>query len=370
MKKVSKIFLGLLLIFSFASTLSAAKFSKMGHHPQLIQEGKEKPWCHICGMNLKMFYKTSHAVILKDGTKRQYCSIRCLVVDWPNIKDKVKEVLVVDAKSEKLIPAKKAYYVVGSKVPGTMSKVSKIAFAKLEDAKEFQKKYGGKIVDFDTAFKMAKESLKKDMAMLKKKKQKMMYPKGKMIYQKMCKKDIDKSKFKTIGELKTYIVKSGVCGDVKGKKLQALALYIWEVKGNETKEAKLQIVVPKDAKCPVCGMYVYKYPRWATEIITKDGKKLYFDGCKDMFKFLLNPEKYGYKDLKIKKILVTDYYHQIAIPAKKAYYVIGSDVLGPMGNELIPFKYKKDAKTFLKDHKGKKILKFDEITEEVLKELE
>ncbi len=370
MKKILKVFLASMLMFSFALSLNAAKFSKMCANAQLIQEGKEKPWCHICGMSLKMFYKTSHAVILKDGTKRQYCSIRCLVVDYPKIKDKIKDILVVDAKTNKLIPAKKAYYVVGSKVPGTMSKVSKIAFASKEDAKAFQKKYGGEIVDFDTAFKIAKNSLKKDMAMLKKKKQKMMYPKGKIIYKKMCKEDIDKSKFKTIGELKSYILSSGVCGKVKGKKLQALALYLWEVKGNEAKEAKMTISVPKKAKCPVCGMYIAKFPRWAAKVVLKGKKELYFDGCKDMFKFLQNPSNYGYKDVKIRKILVNDYYHQIAIPAKRAYYVIGSDVLGPMGNELIPFRYKRDAKTFLKDHKGKKILKFNEVSAEVIKELE
>ena len=370
MQKILKVFLALMLMFGFALSLNAAKFSKMSKHPELIQEGKEKPWCHICGMSLKMFYKTSHAVVLKDGSKRQYCSIRCLAVDYPNIKDKIKEILVADAKTDKLIPAKKAYYVVGSKVPGTMSKVSKIAFASKEDAQDFQKKYGGKIVDFTQAFKMAKESLKTDIAMVQKKKQKMMYPKGKIIYKKMCKEDIDKSKFANIGELKTYIVKSGVCKNVKGKKLQALALYIWEVKGNEAKEAKMHIHVPDDAKCPVCGMYVHKYPRWAAKVVLKGKKELYFDGCKDMFKFLQEPSKYGYKDVKVRKILVTDYYHQIAIPAKSAYFVIGSDVLGPMGNELIPFRYKKDAKTFLKDHRGKKILKFNEISAEVIKELE
>jgi nitrous oxide reductase accessory protein NosL len=51
----------------------------------------------------------------------------------------------------------------------------------------------------------------------------------------------------------------------------------------------------------------------------------------------------------------------IAIDGTKAYYVIGSDTYGPMGHELIPFKDLSDAKNFLKDHKGKKILKFQEI---------
>ena len=33
-----------------------------------------------------------------------------------------------------------------------------------------------------------------------------------------------------------------------------------------------------------------------------------------------------------------------------------------MGNELIPFASEEDAKTFAKDHGGKQIVKFDEIT--------
>ena len=70
----------------------------------------------------------------------------------------------------------------------------------------------------------------------------------------------------------------------------------------------------------------------------------------------------------ITKILVTDYYSQKVIDAKEAFFVIGSDLLGPMGNELIPFAQESDAKTFSNDHNGKKIVKFDKIVEkEVLK---
>ncbi len=361
--KVIKILLVLLLGFGF---VMGAKFSKMVKNPILIQEGKEKPWCHICGMSLKMFYKTSHAVVLRDGTKRQYCSIRCLVADYPNIKDKIEKILVADAKTGKLIPVKKAFYVIGSKVPGTMSKVSKIAFLNKGDALKFQKEYGGEIANFDKAFKVAKSNFKKDLRMLMKKKKKMMYPKGKMIYNKLCKKDINPKIFKTIGELKTYIVKSNSCPGVKGKKLQALSLYIWEVKG----KSKRGIQVPKDAKCPVCGMYVYKYPRWAAKMVFKNGRTYYFDGAKDMFKFLLNPKKFGYKKEDIKEILVSDYYQQKAIDARKAFFVLKSDVLGPMGNELIPFEDIKEAKTFLIDHKGKEILNFNQIDKKVIEGLD
>jgi len=353
--KLVNLFLALMVVFSL--NLSAYDFSKMSKNPTLLQSGKEKMWCHICGMSLKMFYKTSHAVKLKNGKTRQYCSIRCLAKDFANIKDNIKEILVVDAKSGKFIDAKKAFYVVGSKVKGTMSKVSKVAFTKKEDAKEFQKEFGGKIVSFKEAFEIAKKSLKADTMMLKKKLKMMVFPKGKMLYKKMCKSDVDGSKFKSIGELKTYLLTSKVCGDVKGKKLQMLALYIKKAKD------KAKITVPKDAKCPVCGMFVAKFPRWVAEIELKDGKKLYFDGAKDMFKYILSQKPDS------SKILVNDYYHQVAIDAKRAFFVVGSDELGPMGKELIPFKSESEAKTFLKEHNGKKVLSFSQINSEVIKGL-
>ncbi len=149
----------IIFVFLFASGLGAANFSKqVSGKPELIQNGPEKTRCHHCGMSLPMFYKTSHAVILKDGEKRQYCSIACLAAEYPEIRGRIKTVLVVDAKTEKLIPVQNAHYVVGSKIRGTMAAVSKIAFGSLDDAKAFQKRYGGEITDFEHAFEMAKHS--------------------------------------------------------------------------------------------------------------------------------------------------------------------------------------------------------------------
>jgi len=48
---------------------------------------------------------------------------------------------------------------VGSKIPGTMSAISKLGFAKKKDAEEFVKQYGGEIKDFDDTFKLSRESL-------------------------------------------------------------------------------------------------------------------------------------------------------------------------------------------------------------------
>ncbi len=376
MKKILSVFWVLFVMLSLS--YASENFSKMATvKPQLIQKGKAKKWCHICGMNLKMFWKTSHAVLLKDGSTRQYCSIRCLAADYPNIKDKIKEIMVVDAKTQKLINAKNAYYVVGSKIPGTMSKVSKFAFADKKDALEFQKKYGGEIMPFDLAFKQAMASLKEDTQMVMKKKKIKMYPMGEKIANKMCDTSkLDLKSYKNIGDLKADIVNKKICKKpLNEKQLQVLALYLFEVKrkGDSLNKAD-RIVVNKSEKCPVCGMFVYKYPRWAAQIFYKDGNEehLSFDGVKDMMKFYLNPSKWGdYKGIKekITKMKVTDYYTQKAIDAKKAYYVIGSDVLGPMGKELIPFSTKEEAEKFIKDHKGKIVL-FKDIDEKLLKSLD
>jgi nitrous oxide reductase accessory protein NosL len=69
-------------------------------------------------------------------------------------------------------------------------------------------------------------------------------------------------------------------------------------------------------------------------------------------------------------IQVKDYYGLKHVDARSAHYVLGSDVLGPMGKELVPFAGEASAREFLKDHHGKKLLLFQDITPIVLKELE
>lgn len=125
-------------------------------------------------------------------------------------------------------------------------------------------------------------------------------------------------------------------------------------------------------KCPVCGMFVHKYPEWIAQIIFKDGGAVFFDGVKDMVKYYLNIKKYDPKReiSDIAAIYVKDYYSLNDVEAKKAFYVLGSDVYGPMGKELIPFENEAKAKEFMKDHRGKMVLTFKDINAEVLRLLE
>jgi nitrous oxide reductase accessory protein NosL len=131
------------------------------------------------------------------------------------------------------------------------------------------------------------------------------------------------------------------------------------------------VKTPKPAltdTCPVCGMFVSKYPAWLATVVYKDGHAHHFDGAKDMFKYLLDMPKWapGHRAEDIKIIGVTEYYTMEMIDAKDAYYVIGSEVYGPMGHELIPLVSEEDAKEYMQDHKGVKIMRFDEVKYKLL----
>jgi nitrous oxide reductase accessory protein NosL len=125
-------------------------------------------------------------------------------------------------------------------------------------------------------------------------------------------------------------------------------------------------------KCPVCGMFVSKYPDWVTTVTFKDSTTLFFDGVKDFFTYYHNKQKYSpaRSQVSISAIIVTDYYSLKPIDAGQAYFVVGSDVYGPMGKELVPFGKANDAQAFLRDHKGKKVLRFNDVTPAILKSME
>ncbi|NWJ39780.1 MAG: nitrous oxide reductase accessory protein NosL [Geothrix sp.] len=129
--------------------------------------------------------------------------------------------------------------------------------------------------------------------------------------------------------------------------------------------------VPK-GNCAVCGMYVANFPDWAAVISFKDGAQAWFDGPKDLFTYLLDLKRYAAKrnvgDITL--ILVKDYYGLKHVDGRQAFFVIGSDVMGPMGRELVPFGTESAARDFLRDHHGVRVLTFREVTPDTLKSLE
>lgn len=129
-------------------------------------------------------------------------------------------------------------------------------------------------------------------------------------------------------------------------------------------------LVPKGS-CAVCGMHVPNFPDWAAVVTFKDGGQAWFDGPKDLFTFLFDLKRYAPRRRAedISAIQVKDYYTLKHIDARSARFVVGSDVMGPMGHELVPFAGEAQARDFQKDHRGRKLLAFSDISAKTLDEL-
>lgn len=343
--------LGFVFILILVSFLNANIFQSVEENEGiLVSNEKGKEYCSNCGNPLLKYYKTNHV-----HKNHQYCSLHCLYASFGNkIPDNVQ---VVDTKTLKFIDAKKAYYVLSSKVEGTMTDNSKYAFESEEDAKEFIEKNGGDIVDFEIAYAIAMGDYEKDSIAIRKKKEKKIYKMGKKLFETKCKK-VDLSGYHFINVLKDSLKEN--CNTDKEKELQLIATYLWDIeKLDKSMKEIVSIAVPEDARCPICGMFVKDHPKWACVIEDKN-KSIYFDGVKDMMKYIISSNK------DFEKIYVTDYFTTKKVDARRAFYVIGSDVYGPMGKDLIAFESDEAAYNFKNDHFGKKVMLFSQLTDEVL----
>lgn len=121
-------------------------------------------------------------------------------------------------------------------------------------------------------------------------------------------------------------------------------------------------------RCAVCGMFVAPFAQWTAAAVFGDGTVRYFDGPKDLFRYRVNPGRYdpGRSAENVTAWYVTEYYSAQLVRAEELFYVLGSDVLGPMGHELVPVAGEDRAEAFRRDHGGRGIYRFSEITAEVL----
>jgi nitrous oxide reductase accessory protein NosL len=222
-----KIFITLTLVLGFANAKMMFQSVPMDK-ATILQEGKNKMYCQTCGMTLPMFYKTNHAGTI-DGHTKQYCSIHCAVMVKDLKKMDLKDIKVVDTNSLKFIDAETAHYVIGSNKKGTMTMVSKYAFADKSEAEAFAKENGGRVAGFKEAWEAAKKDFSPAMMEKMKAKRALMAKKGEGIYKTKC-KQTELPKFGSVADVKSYIKESNICGDLKGKPLQVLGIYLFTKK--------------------------------------------------------------------------------------------------------------------------------------------
>ena len=127
----------------------------------------------------------------------------------------------------------------------------------------------------------------------------------------------------------------------------------------------------KNTTCLVRHIAVYKDPKWVAKIEARNGKAIYFSSPKSMFEFYHRPGKWfdvGIKSERdFSKIVVTDYATVKPINAENAFYVYGSRATSPAGDDLVAFESEEEAKKFTAQYSGKRILKFDEVSDALIR---
>jgi nitrous oxide reductase accessory protein NosL len=111
---------------------------------------------------------------------------------------------------------------------------------------------------------------------------------------------------------------------------------------------------------------IYKNPIWASKIEFSNKKFAYFSSPKSMFEFYFTKFKWKKFDAKtiddLENMFVTDFKTLETVDAKKAYYVYGSRKISPAGDDLVSFKTKEAAQSFKDNENGKRIFRFSEVS--------
>ncbi len=124
-------------------------------------------------------------------------------------------------------------------------------------------------------------------------------------------------------------------------------------------------IVAKDSgRCVRCGMIIADNPQWEGRMHKEGEQRIVF--CSPKCLLLTNPADKDHNGIKLE---LKDYYSTKFIDATSAWYVGGSDIMGPMGPDLIPFADKKSAEEFLQEHHGNGLYSYTDLTGEKIKEL-
>lgn len=269
----------------------------MVKHPFMPPKNQYTGQCPVCGMVRSMWART-WITFNEVKNVSEVCSFHCLA-DWilKAGQEPTKVMLTNYHQPDTAISANDAVIVIGSTAAGTMSPVSKIAFADKSKAIVFAESCSGEIVGYTEALETAKANVAAEN------------------------KTINARRLK------------------KGK--------IVEPNENEN--------------CLVCNMFPARYPYGKCQIKSKEGQTIHFCSTQCLFAFLGNQDLFVDKSVDPMLIWVVDRNSGMWISGKAAFFVVGSTkVFGPMGYEALPFNSLKEAEEFTVLNGGKMMV-FDQV---------
>ena len=129
--------------------------------------------CPYCGMNRRQFHHARMLVHYGDNLPDATCSLHCAAISLSiNVDRGPKAIYVADVGApgdvKPLIEVGQASFLVGSSLPGVMTKRSKVAYGAEAAAKASQAANGGELMDFDKALLAAYADMAQDVAMIRK----------------------------------------------------------------------------------------------------------------------------------------------------------------------------------------------------------
>lgn len=128
--------------------------------------------------------------------------------------------------------------------------------------------------------------------------------------------------------------------------------------------------VPAGARCPVCGMYPGRSLEWAAQVIYVDGYAHFFDSPLSLFLFLQDVGRYspGRTAQDIAAAYVSDSGQAPSqwVAAADAFFVHGSNALGPMRAGNLPAFAQQAAAQAFAQQRGGVVLAFAQVDAQVL----
>jgi nitrous oxide reductase accessory protein NosL len=147
---------------------------KKAPDPKAFENDIEKyPKCPYCGMDRKQFHHSRMLVQYSDDLADGVCSLHCAAISLSlNVDREPKAIWVGDnaapGEVKPLVEVDKATFLVGSSIPGVMTKRSKVAYGNPGAAKSAQAANGGELVNFDQALLAAYTDMSKDVTQIRK----------------------------------------------------------------------------------------------------------------------------------------------------------------------------------------------------------
>lgn len=115
----------------------------------------------------------------------------------------------------------------------------------------------------------------------------------------------------------------------------------------------------KEPRCKHCGMKIDPTSAWRTELVGAGGEITVFDTPR----CALTSWRSG--TTAAKAIRVQEYYDRQMRDGNDVRFVVGGDVIGPMGPDIVPVDPPRSSK-FIQDHGADRALLLDEVTPQIL----